>query len=127
MAKQKSFLDDLEDLMGNEEVKAPKYIEPEDVEFEGEAIRLNGKDYIVSSLSLRQFKRFQTKLAEFETFSDVEKLDFMIFLIVKCLQKNYPDLSKDWFEDNITPTRLPIIFSYVISGFTEEQLDEKKD
>ena len=47
-------------------------------------------------------------------------------MILTNLKRNYPDATQDWLEENITPIDLKLIFSYMATGLTQSEIEEKK-
>lgn len=114
-----------DDIFG--EVQEPNYINPEDVAVDGLEARIGGKVYVIPSLTIRQLKRFHQRISDFDKMkTEAEKYDFMIFMILTNLKRNYPDATQDWLEENITPIDLRLIFSYMATGLTQSEIEEKK-
>lgn len=114
-----------DDIFG--EVQAPTYIKPEDVSVDGLEATIGGKVYVVPSLTIRQLKRFHQRISDFDKMkTEAEKYEFMIFMILTNLKRNYPDATQDWLEENITPIDLKLIFSYMATGLTQSEIEEKK-
>lgn len=114
-----------DDIFG--EVQEPTYIKPEDVAVDGLEATIGGKVYVVPSLTIRQLKRFHQRISDFDKMkTEAEKYEFMIFMILTNLKRNYPDATQDWLEENITPIDLKLIFSYMATGLTQSEIEEKK-
>jgi hypothetical protein len=87
--------------------------------FDGVKIKLGGEDYIVPPLSLRQVKKFQAIIEEQMEQSigaasdgplNGDQVESMKTVILAALQRNYPELTEDWLEDNIDLGNLISVF-----------------
>lgn len=92
----------------------------EPVKFAGVAVFMNGKNWIVPSLSVRQFKdnvKFLTKdFGEVSAENFGEKVDELIPVILLALKRNYPDITADDLLDMLDLSTLPLVVQAVAAA-----------
>lgn len=128
--KEIDIFEEFSDLIEKKEVKSPKYVDPANVKYEGVIKKIEGKDYVIPSLSTGQYKRLAEKLSNFLDWSQMQQFNFMILLTFLAFSRNYEEVEKEWIEENISISEIKEIMDFVMSGLTKEEVskinEEKK-
>lgn len=80
---------------------------------EGVAIKIGVKEYIIPALNFKQIRTLMPKIQKLSavgaTMSD-EQMDDVFTVIQAAVSRNYPEINKDFLEDNIDMNNVrPII------------------
>ena len=86
--------------------------------FEGVKVMIGGAEYVVPPLNLRQIKQFQDTIGEQMKKAsaasgdglNLTELDSMKEVILAAMQRNYPELSAEWIDENIDMGNLISVF-----------------
>lgn len=92
--------------------------------YEGENIKIKGKEYIVPGLSLGQMERFADKIAAVTTGSDnlnKEMIQTISEIIHAAMSRNYPEITVEAVKDMLDMRNMKQTFEAVMgaSGFKQ--------
>ncbi len=78
----------------------------------GTTVNIGGRDLLVPSLSVGQFKRFTLDgtLAKVRAINDtptVEEIDAMVTIVLAAIQRAQPEVDRQWLEDNFDFRAMP--------------------
>lgn len=122
--KELDIFEEFNDLIERKEIKSPVYVETANVKYEGVIKKIEGKDYVIPSLSTGQYKRLAEKLSNFTEWSQMKQFDFMIFLTFLAFSRNYEEVEKEWIEENISISEIKDIMDFVMSGLSKEDIEK---
>lgn len=108
------------------EVKEPTYVDVLNVEFDGLELRLNGKQYIIPSLTVSQYKKLGAMNIQTKNLDMNQQMEYITFVCLSAFRRNYKDTSKEWLETVMSPSDMANIISFVMSGMTKQDQDEQK-
>lgn len=67
--------------------------------FKGIKITLGDKDLVVPPLNFRALQQLQDRLGKFNGGVDPESISLVVDSAYAALQRNYPDIDRDWLID----------------------------
>lgn len=80
---------------------------------EGVAIKIGTKEYIVPALNFKQIRALMPKIQNLSVIGatmDGAQMDDVFSVIQAAVSRNYPEISKDFLEDNIDMNNIkPIV------------------
>lgn len=102
----------------------------ENTKYEGFPVRIGEKTYTVPAMTVRQVKKHRNLIGMISQFErrdpTEEEFDAVIDFAFDVLSRNYPDLQRDAFEDELDMNSLPTLLE-AIAGITQlERAFEKK-
>lgn len=119
----KEFADIIED---GDNIKEPTYIEPINVNYDGETVKLNGKFYVLPSLSVGQLRKFSQTNVDFSKMNDNQQIDMITFLTLCCFRRNYKDMTREWLDSVMPLSQIMSFTSFITSGLTFKDLQNQK-
>lgn len=119
----KEFADIIED---SDNIKEPTYIEPINVNYDGETVKLNGKFYVLPSLSVGQLRKFSQTNVDFSKMNDNQQIDMITFLTLCCFRRNYKDMTREWLDSVMPLSQIMSFTSFITSGLTFKDLQNQK-
>jgi hypothetical protein len=89
------------------------------VKYEGESIKIGGKDYVLPGLSVGQSRKLIPKLEQKKDNDTVaDQMSLFVEIVQSALSRNYPSITAELIEEGLTPGELAGLVGYVsrISG-----------
>lgn len=90
------------------------------VKYKGVAVFMDGKEWIVPSLSVRQFRdnfeKLTKDMGELSAGNFAEKLTELMPIIKMALNRNYPELSEDQILDMLDLSTFPTVIQAIAAA-----------
>jgi hypothetical protein len=91
----------------------------EQAKYEGTNVFMDGRDWVVPSLGVYDFKQNYSKLLEYEKSINVDNAGEKIFEVIPVLylafRRNYPEITEEQFIQMVDVATFPKIYTAVIA------------
>jgi hypothetical protein len=91
---------------------------------DGIAVTIEGREFIVPPLCLRDIKRLLPVMESIEGLPPIGMLDALVDIIHTALARNYPELTKDELEGMLDPINIKAISDRVMEASGLKKKDE---
>ncbi len=82
----------------------------------GVKVAIGGDNFIVPPLNLKSLRLMQDRLANFKGGFDPASTEIVVDAAYAALLRNYPEISKDWLEENIDVANMQEIMESVMDA-----------
>lgn len=104
----------------------PEYVEKAEVKHQGIELDIDNKIYVAPSLTIGQYKRLFNQIANIDSLEMEAKVNLILYVFYLSLSRNYKNVNKDWIEYNVDFITLSKVYTYIVSGKKDEEIEEEK-